>query len=82
MDPRTGLDNTEKRKFLHYRDSNSDPSVVKPIASRYTYYAIPTISCHNLVQAFFRYFVAMDTARNKEVFMLIVVRVLMTSLWR
>jgi hypothetical protein len=26
----------EKRKFLPYRDSNSDPSVVQPVASRYT----------------------------------------------
>jgi hypothetical protein len=25
-----------------YRDSNSDPSVVQPVASRYTNYAIPT----------------------------------------
>jgi hypothetical protein len=24
-----------------YRDSNSDPSVIQPVASRYTYYAIP-----------------------------------------
>jgi hypothetical protein len=33
VDPRAGLDDVEKRKF--YRDSNSDPSVVQPIASRY-----------------------------------------------
>jgi hypothetical protein len=39
VDPRTGLDNVEKRKFLPYRDPNSDPSVVQPVASRYTYYA-------------------------------------------
>jgi hypothetical protein len=37
VDPRTGLDDVEKRKFLPYRDSNSDPSVVQPVASRYEY---------------------------------------------
>jgi hypothetical protein len=36
VDPRTGLDDVEKRKFLTYRDSNSDPSAVQPVASRYT----------------------------------------------
>jgi hypothetical protein len=39
--PRTGLDEVEKRKFLPYRDSNFDPSVVQPVASRYTDCAIP-----------------------------------------
>jgi hypothetical protein len=39
VDSRAGLENTEKWKFLTYRDSNSDPSVVLPIASRYTYCA-------------------------------------------
>jgi hypothetical protein len=29
------------RKFLTLQDSNSDPSVVQPAASRYTDYAIP-----------------------------------------
>jgi hypothetical protein len=37
--PSVGLD-VEKRKFLT-RDSNSDPSVVQPIASRYTDCANP-----------------------------------------
>jgi hypothetical protein len=31
----------EKRKFLTYRDSNSDPSVVQPVAGRYTDCTIP-----------------------------------------
>jgi hypothetical protein len=34
------LDDVEKRKFLIYRDWNSDPSVVQPVASRYTECAI------------------------------------------
>jgi hypothetical protein len=33
--PRSGLGDFEKRKFLTCRDSNSDPSVVQPVASRY-----------------------------------------------
>jgi hypothetical protein len=41
MDTRAGLDDVEKRKFLTYRDFNCDPSVVQPVASRYTDYAIP-----------------------------------------
>jgi hypothetical protein len=35
MDPRTGLDAVEKRKILPYGDSNSDPSVVQPVANCY-----------------------------------------------
>jgi hypothetical protein len=30
-----------REKFLPYRDSNSNPSVVQPVASRYTDCAIP-----------------------------------------
>jgi hypothetical protein len=40
--PRAGLDDMEKRKFWPYRVSNSDPSVVQPVASRCTDCAIPT----------------------------------------
>jgi hypothetical protein len=38
--PRPGLNDTKKILDPH-RDSNSDPSVVKNVASRYTDYAIP-----------------------------------------
>jgi hypothetical protein len=34
--PRTGLYDVENEKSRPYRDSNSDPSVVQPVASRYT----------------------------------------------
>jgi hypothetical protein len=43
VDPRAGLDDVKKRKFS--RDSNSDPSVVQPVASGYTDYAIPLLQC-------------------------------------
>jgi hypothetical protein len=39
--PRTGLDDVEKRKYCPYRDSNSDPLAVQPVASHYTDCAIP-----------------------------------------
>jgi hypothetical protein len=39
--PRAGLDKVEKRKFLPVLESNSDPSVIQPVASRYTDWAIP-----------------------------------------
>jgi hypothetical protein len=38
VDPRTGLDDLEKRKSS--QDSNSNPSVVQPVVSHYTDYAI------------------------------------------
>jgi hypothetical protein len=41
VDPRAGLDDVEKRKFLPHRDSNADPSVVEPVASRFTDCDIP-----------------------------------------
>jgi hypothetical protein len=44
VDPRAGLDNMEKRKFLPYRNSNSDLSVVQPVGSRYTDCATPKIT--------------------------------------
>jgi hypothetical protein len=40
LDPRAGLDDVEKRKLLTPRDSNFNPSLVQPVASRYTDYAI------------------------------------------
>jgi hypothetical protein len=40
VDPRIGLEDMDKRIFLPYRESNSDPSVVQPVASRYTDCAI------------------------------------------
>jgi hypothetical protein len=40
---RTCLDDMEKRKIWLYRDSNPDPSVVQPVASRYTDCAIPAL---------------------------------------
>jgi hypothetical protein len=41
---RTGLDDVEKKEFLPLPDSNSDLSVVQPVASRYTDCAIPVPS--------------------------------------
>jgi hypothetical protein len=35
VDPRTGLDDIEERKFLTLRDSKSDSSFVQPVASRF-----------------------------------------------
>jgi hypothetical protein len=39
--PRAGLDDVENRKFLTLPGLNCDPSVVQPVASRYTDYATP-----------------------------------------
>jgi hypothetical protein len=39
--PRADLDDVEKRKFLTLPGLNSEPSVVQPVASSYTYYTIP-----------------------------------------
>jgi hypothetical protein len=41
VDPRAGVDNVEKTNSGSYWNSNSDPLVVQPVASRYTDYAIP-----------------------------------------
>jgi hypothetical protein len=41
VDLRPGLDDVENGKYLPYRDSNSDPSVVQPVTSCYTDYRIP-----------------------------------------
>jgi hypothetical protein len=37
------MDNVEKREFLTLPGLNSDPSVVQPVASRYTDWAIPDL---------------------------------------
>jgi hypothetical protein len=47
VEPRAGLDDVEKEKCFPHRDSNSDLSVVQPVASRHTNYAIPAPSSSN-----------------------------------
>jgi hypothetical protein len=45
MGPRADLNDVKEKKFLNtYRDSNSDPSIIQPVAIRYTDYAIPACS--------------------------------------
>jgi hypothetical protein len=41
VDPRAGLDDVEKRKFLTLPGLKLDPSVVQPVVCRYTAYTIP-----------------------------------------
>jgi hypothetical protein len=41
VDPRAGLDDVEKRKFLTLPELELRPPVVQPVASRYTDYATP-----------------------------------------
>jgi hypothetical protein len=41
VDPRVGLDDTEKRIFLNLPGLELRPPVVRPVTSRHTYYAIP-----------------------------------------
>jgi hypothetical protein len=41
VDSRACLDDVKKKKFLTYQGSTSNTSVVQPVASRYTDYAIP-----------------------------------------
>jgi hypothetical protein len=43
LGPRAGMDDMENFLDLN-RDSNSDPLVVQPVASRHTEYAIQTLS--------------------------------------
>jgi hypothetical protein len=48
VDLRDGLDDLEKRKFLTLPGLELYPSVVQPVASRYTEYVIPahhTLEC-------------------------------------
>jgi hypothetical protein len=44
--PRAGLDDVEKRKFLILSELElePDPSVVQPVATRYTDYAVPALN--------------------------------------
>jgi hypothetical protein len=42
LDPKTVLDDVLRENSWSYQDSNSDPYVVQPVASRYTDWAIPT----------------------------------------
>jgi hypothetical protein len=47
VDPKAGLDDVGKRKFLRHQDSNSNPLIIQPVPSRYTDYAIPAhVSCY------------------------------------
>jgi hypothetical protein len=39
MDPRAGLDDMEKLKFLTLPGLELDPSVIQPVGSQYTDYA-------------------------------------------
>jgi hypothetical protein len=48
VNPRAGLDDMEKWKFLPHLDSNTDPSVVQPVISRYTDCAIPALNWYLL----------------------------------
>jgi hypothetical protein len=43
MGPRAGLDDVEKRKLLTVQGLELHPSVVQPVASRYTDYGIPAL---------------------------------------
>jgi hypothetical protein len=41
VDPRDSLNGVKKKNSWLHQESNSDPSAVQPVASRYTDYAIP-----------------------------------------
>jgi hypothetical protein len=41
MDPTAGQDDLKRRKFFTLPRLELDPSVVQPVASRYTDYALP-----------------------------------------
>jgi hypothetical protein len=40
--PRTGLEDVERKKYCLYLDPKSEPLAIQPLASRYTYCAIPS----------------------------------------
>jgi hypothetical protein len=44
VDPRAGQDDWRRENSWSYRDSNSDPSIVQSVASRYTDCAIPALT--------------------------------------
>jgi hypothetical protein len=48
VNPRSGLDDLEKRKFLTLPGLELDLSAVQPVASRYTDYATPAPVCKTL----------------------------------
>jgi hypothetical protein len=45
VDPTAGLDDVEKRNFLTLLGLELDPSVIQPVASHYTDYAILAPMC-------------------------------------
>jgi hypothetical protein len=53
VDPRAGLDDVGENS-LPYRDSNSEPSVFQPVASRYTDWAIPAPNIGNIPEFVWR----------------------------
>jgi hypothetical protein len=60
--PRTAVDETRKRKICCYRDSNSGPSAVQPVASSYTDCAIPSLV---LIQILWKLIVIMNSLLSR-----------------